>query len=297
MSECRDATVLDDLLRMLKLEKIEENIFRGQSQDLGFGNVFGGQVLGQALSAAYQTVPAQRRVHSLHAYFLRPGDAQRPIVYNVDCIREGKSFTTRRVVAVQKGRAILNLAASFQIDEPGFDHQDTAPQPEGPEGLATDLELALKIADQIPEPMREKVLCRKAIEIRPVDPVNPFAPEKRKPLRYVWFKAIDRLPDDPVVHQYMLAYASDFGLVLTSLYPHGHSFWQPQMQVASLDHAMWFQRPFRMDEWLLYVMESPSAAGARGLSNGRIYTRDGKLVAVVAQEGLIRNHDLKRPIA
>lgn len=293
MSECRDGTVLDDLLEMLKLEKIEENIFRGQSQDLGFGNVFGGQVLGQALSAAYQTVPAQRLVHSLHAYFLRPGDAQKPIVYNVDCIREGKSFTTRRVVAVQKGQAILNLAASFQIDEPGFDHQDTAPRPEGPEGLATDLELALMIADQIPEPMREKILCRKAIEIRPVDPVNPFAPEKRKPLRYVWFKAIDRLPDDPVVHQYMLAYASDFGLVLTALYPHGHSFWQPQMQVASLDHAMWFHRPFRMDEWLLYVMESPSAAGARGLSNGRIYTRAGKLVAVVAQEGLIRNHAFK----
>ena len=293
MSECRDGTVLDDLLEMLKLEKIEENIFRGQSQDLGFGNVFGGQVLGQALSAAYQTVPAQRLVHSLHAYFLRPGDAQKPIVYNVDCIREGKSFTTRRVVAIQKGQAILNLAASFQIDEPGFDHQDTAPRPEGPEGLATDLELALKIADQIPEPMREKILCRKAIEIRPVDPVNPFAPEKRKPLRYVWFKAIDRLPDDPVVHQYMLAYASDFGLVLTALYPHGHSFWQPQMQVASLDHAMWFHRPFRMDEWLLYVMESPSAAGARGLSNGRIYTRAGKLVAVVAQEGLIRNHAFK----
>jgi acyl-CoA thioesterase II len=293
MSECRDGTVLDDLLEMLKLEKIEENIFRGQSQDLGFGNVFGGQVLGQALSAAYQTVPAQRLVHSLHAYFLRPGDAQKPIVYNVDCIREGKSFTTRRVVAIQKGQAILNLAASFQIDEPGFDHQDTAPRPEGPEGLATDLELALKIADQIPQPMREKILCRKAIEIRPVDPVNPFAPEKRKPLRYVWFKAIDRLPDDPVVHQYMLAYASDFGLVLTALYPHGHSFWQPQMQVASLDHAMWFHRPFRMDEWLLYVMESPSAAGARGLSNGRIYTRAGKLVAVVAQEGLIRNHAFK----
>jgi acyl-CoA thioesterase-2 len=294
MFECREGAVLEELLGLLKLEKIEENIFRGQSQDLGFGNVFGGQVLGQALSAAYQTVPAQRRVHSLHAYFLRPGDAQRPIAYTVDCIRDGKSFTTRRVIAVQKGRAILNMAASFQVDEPGFDHQDEAPQPPGPEGIASELELALKVADQIPEPIREKILCRKAIEIRPVNPVNPFAPDKREPLRYVWFKTVDRLPDDPIVHEYMLAYASDFGLIATALYPHGQSYWLPQMQVASLDHAMWFHRDFRMDDWLLYVMQSPNAGKARGLNNGRIYTQDGKLVASVAQEGLIRYHDLKK---
>jgi acyl-CoA thioesterase-2 len=269
MSECREDAVLEELLGLLKLEKIEENIFRGQSQDLGFGNVFGGQVLGQALSAAYQTVPAQRRVHSLHAYFLRPGDALKPIVYNVDCIRDGKSFTTRRVMAIQNGRAILNMSASFQVDEPGFDHQDTAPQPPGPEGIESELELALKVADQIPEPIREKILCKKAIEIRPVDPVNPFAPEKREPLRYAWFKATGRLPDDPIVHQYMLAYASDFGLVITSLYPHRQSYWQPQMQIASLDHAMWFHRDFRIDRWLLYVMESPNAGKGRGLSQGR----------------------------
>ena len=290
MFECREDAVLKELLGLLKLEKIEENIFRGQSQDLGFGNVFGGQVLGQALSAAYRTVPEERRVHSLHAYFLRPGDSRKPIVYNVDCIRDGKSFSTRRVVAIQKGRAILNMALSFQVDEPGFDHQAAAPQPSGPEGIESQLELALKVVDQIPESIREKILCRKAIEIRPVDPINPFAPEKREPLRYVWFKATGRLPDDPVIHQYMLAYASDFGLVLTSLYPHGLTYWQPQMQVASLDHAMWFHRDFRIDDWLLYVMESPNACKARGLSNGRIYTREGKLVASVAQEGLIRYH-------
>ena len=290
MFECREDAVLEELLGLLKLEKIEENTFRGQSQDLGFGNVFGGQVLGQALSAAYQTVQMERRVHSLHAYFLRPGNAQKPIVYNVDCIRDGKSFTTRRVMAIQKGRAILNMSASFQVDEPGFEHQAAAPQAPGPEGITTELELALKVADKIPEPMREKILCRKAIEIRPVDPVNPFAPEKRKPERFVWFKAAGRLPDDLTVHQYMLAYASDFGLVVTSLYPHGQSFWKPQMQVASLDHAMWFHRDFRMDDWLLYAMESPNAAKARGLSSGRIYTRDGILVASVAQEGLIRYH-------
>ncbi len=293
MFECRADDVLEELIELLKLEKIEENIFRGQSQDLGFGNVYGGQVLGQALSAAYQTVPAERGVHSLHAYFLRPGDAKKPIIYNVDCIRDGKSFTTRSVIAIQNGRAILNMAASFQVAETGFDHQDAAPQPAGPEGITSERELALMVADQIPESIREKILCRKAIEIRPVDPINPFAPEKRKPLRYAWFKAVGRLPDDPMIHQYMLAYASDFGLAVTSLYPHGQSFWQPQMQVASLDHAMWFHRDFRMDNWLLYVMESPNAGKSRGLSRGQIYTQEGKLVASVVQEGLIRYHDVK----
>lgn len=288
MDECVEENVLEELLKLLKLEKIEENIFRGRSQDLGFGAVFGGQVLGQALSAAYQTVPEGRRAHSLHGYFLRSGDAQKPIVYNVDCIRDGRSFTTRRVVALQMGRAIFNMAASFQAAEGGFDHQSSAPQAPGPQGLTPELELAMRIADRIPESIRGKILCKKPIEIRPVNPINPFAPEKRDPQRFVWFKAIDKLPDDPMVHQYLLAYASDFSLVGTSLYPHGHSFWEPQMQVASLDHAMWFHRDFRMDDWLLYAMESPNAFGARGLNNGRIYTRAGKLVASVTQEGLIR---------
>lgn len=287
---CAETHVLGELLNLLKLEPIEENIFRGQSQDLGFGNVYGGQVLGQALSAAYQTVPPERRAHSLHAYFLRPGDVKMPIVYNVDCIRDGKSFTTRRVVAVQKGRAIFNLAASFQIDESGFDHQEPAPSVPGPEGLPSELELVNRIAAQIPAPIREKLLCRRPIEVRPVNPMNPFAPEKRAPVRYNWIKAIDRMPDDPAVHQYLLAYASDYGLVVTSLYPHGQSFWQPAMQVASLDHVMWFHRPFRMDEWLLYVMQSPNACKARGLALGRIYDRRGNLVATVGQEGLIRFH-------
>ena len=286
--ECVEENVLAELLRLLRLEKIEENLFRGQSQDLGFGAVFGGQVLGQALSAAYQTVPEGRRAHSLHGYFLRGGDAQKPIVYNVDCIRDGRSFTTRRVVALQKGHAIFNMAVSFQAAESGFDHQSSAPQVPGPQGITPELELAMRIADRIPESIRDKILCKKPIEIRPVNPINPFAPEKRDPQRFVWFKAIDKLPDDPMVHQYLLAYASDFSLVGTSLYPHGHSFWEPQMQVASLDHAMWFHRDFRMDDWLLYAMESPNAFGARGLNNGRVYTRAGKLVASVTQEGLIR---------
>ena len=293
MDTCVENNVLEELLKLLKLEQIEENIFRGQSQDLGFGNVFGGQVLGQALSAAYQTVPSERRAHSLHAYFLRPGDVRKPIVYNVDCIRDGKSFTTRRVVAVQNGRAIFNMAASFQIDEHGFDHQDQAPTVPGPEGIMSEFELAARMADQIPAGIREKILCRKPIETRPVSPMNPFAPEKREPVRHTWIKTIDRMPDDHAAHQHLLAYASDYGLVATSLYPHGQSFWQPGMQVASLDHVMWFHRSFRMDDWLLYAMQSPNACKARGLAFGKIYTRDGLLVATVAQEGLIRHHGRK----
>ncbi|SPF39788.1 Acyl-CoA thioesterase 2 [Syntrophobacter sp. SbD1] len=288
MKPCSEGNVLEELLELLKLEQIDENIFRGQSQDLGFGNVYGGQVLGQALSAAYRTVPPERRAHSLHAYFLRSGDVEEPIVYNVDPIRDGKSFTTRRVVAVQKGRAIFNMAASFQIDEPGFDHQDPAPSVPGPEGLASEHELVKLIADQIPAPIRERLLCRPPIEIRPVNPMNIFAPEKRKPLRYNWVKTIDKMPDDPSIHQYLLAYASDYGLVTTTLYPHGQSAWQPAMQVASLDHAMWFHRKFRMDDWLLYEMQSPNACNARGLAYGKVFDRQGALVATVAQEGLIR---------
>ncbi len=291
VEHCPNGNVLKELLDLLQLEKIEENIFRGQSQDLGFGSVFGGQVLGQALSAAYRTVSAGRRAHSLHAYFLRMGDALRPIVYQVDRIRDGKSFTTRRVVALQKGQAIFNMAASFQVDEPGFEHQESPPpQIPGPEGIASEFELAQSVADKIPSSIRDKLLCRKPIEIRPIDPINPFSPDKRAPIRYSWFRTIDRIPDDPAVHQYLLAYASDFGLVITSLYPHGHSFWGPDMQVASLDHAMWFHRDFRMDDWLLYIMSSPNASRARGLSNGRIYSREGKLLASIVQEGLIRYH-------
>lgn len=290
MDSCTSVdNVLDELLALLKLEKIEENIFRGNSQDLGFGNVFGGQVLGQALSAASQTVSEDRGAHSLHAYFMRPGDPTQPIVYHVDCIRDGKSFTTRRVVAIQKGRAILSMAASFHVQEPGFDHQDRMPADvPGPEGLLSEVEMARKISDKIPASIRNQILCIKPIEIRPVNPTNPFAPKKEAPDRYVWFKTIHKMEDDLTVHKYMLAYASDFGLVSTSLRPHGKTFWDPKMQVASLDHAMWFHRDFRMDDWLLYVIHSPNASKARGLNHGSIYTRDGVLVASTAQEGLIR---------
>ena len=281
--------VLNELLALLKLEKIEENIYRGNSQDLGFGNVFGGQVLGQALSAATQTVDDTRSAHSLHAYFMRPGDPAKPVVYEVDCIRDGKSFTTRRVVAIQKGRAILSMSASFQTEETGFEHQDPMPDGiPGPEKLMSEIDLARQISNKIPASIRNQILCVKPIEIRPVNPVNPFAPKKETPDRYVWFKTIHAMPDDLSIHKYMLAYASDFGLVSTSLRPHARTFWDPEMQVASLDHAMWFHREFRMDDWLLYVIHSPNAAKARGLNHGRIYSKNGTLVASTVQEGLIR---------
>ncbi|MGD9209561.1 MAG: acyl-CoA thioesterase II [Desulfobacteraceae bacterium] len=290
MSVCVDGNVLKELLSLLQLEKIEDTIFRGQSQDLGFSNVFGGQVLGQALSAASHTVPSARTAHSMHAYFLRAGDASKPIVYTVDCIRDGKSFTTRRVVAIQNGKAIFTMAASFQVAETGFDHQDQMPQVPEPEGLESDFERAHRLAHKMPASIRERLLCQRPIETRTVNPIDPFEPEKKEPVQYVWLRAIGKMPDDPAVNKYVLAYASDFGMVITSLFPHGHTYWEPRIQAASLDHAMWFHRDFRMDQWLLHIIKSPNANKAKGLSRGKIYTRNGILVASTAQEGLIRFH-------
>lgn len=282
--------ILAELLSLLELERIEVDLFRGQSQDLGWGNVFGGQVVGQALSAAAQTVPAERPVHSMHGYFLRTGDAKKPIVYTVDRIRDGKSFTTRRVVATQNGAAIFTMAASFQREEPGFEHQPPVPAAPDPDGLLSEIEIAKKYIDRIPEPLREQATCPRPIEVRPVDPVNVLRPKPLPPERRVWYRAVDRLPDVPAVHRYLLAYASDFNLLGAAMQPHAVSWLMPEMQVASLDHAIWFHRPFRMDEWLLYVIDSPSASGARGLARGQFFTRDGVLVASTAQEGLIRRH-------
>lgn len=280
--------VLDDLLSLLELEPIEENLFRGRSQDLGYRQLFGGQVLGQALSAASKTVEAERRVHSLHGYFLRPGDASLPVVYTVDRVRDGGSFTTRRVVAIQKGQPIFTLMASFHADEPGASHQAPMPQVTGPEGLKSDIELLSRHADKLPQRVREKFLGEKPIEMRPVTYVDPFAPHPAEPIRHIWFKANGQLPDDPQVHRYLLTYASDFNLLGTAMYPHGLSVLQPNLQIASLDHALWFHGDLRMSEWLLYTMESPWSGNARGLANGRVFTRDGRLVASVSQEGLIR---------
>jgi acyl-CoA thioesterase-2 len=282
------ANVLAELLDLLRLERIEHDLFRGQSQDLGWGTVFGGQVLGQALSAAEQTVPEDRSAHSMHGYFLRTGDAKKPIVYEVDRIRDGKSFTTRRVVAIQEGHAIFTMAASFQLHEEGFEHRAEKPDAHGPDGLLSEVELARRFADRIPAAYREQATCDRPIEIRAITNYDPLHPKVLPPKREVWYRAIDRLPDRPSVHQYLLAYASDFNLLGVTMQPHGVSWMIPGMQVASLDHAIWFHRPFRLDDWLLYVIDSPSASGARGLARGQFFTQDGVLVASTAQEGLIR---------
>lgn len=286
--------LLKELIELLALERIEENLFRGQSQDLGWGQVFGGQVLGQALSAAVHTVEANRHVHSMHAYFLRPGDARRPIVYNVDRLRDGGSFTTRRVVAVQGGQPIFNMSASFQIEEPGLEHADAMPDTQGPDGLPSEQELWQRYAQRLPEGTRLRALAERPIELRPVDPIDPFAPHKSPPSHAVWLRATGPLPDDPALHRYLLAYCSDFAFVTTAMRPHERTWIDPKMQVASLDHVMWFHRPFRMDEWLLHVIHSPSASGARGLVRGSIFSRDGRLVASTGQEGLIRERQKPR---
>ncbi|WP_150300787.1 acyl-CoA thioesterase II [Pseudomonas profundi] len=286
--------LLDDLVRLLALEKIEENLFRGASQDLGFRQLFGGQVFGQSLSAATQTVDPDRHVHSAHGYFLRPGDPTFPIVYHVDPVRDGGSFTTRRVQAVQKGRPIFTLICSFQGEEEGYTHQTTMPDVPGPDDLMNETELTRKYQHLIPESVRAKVLVDKPIEIRPVGIFNPFDPEPTEPVRYMWFRADGKLPDDPQLHRYLLAYASDFHLLGTAMLPHGISNWAGDMQVASLDHALWYHNPLRMNEWLLYAMDSPVASGARGLSRGQIFSQDGVLVASVTQESLMRKVPAKQ---
>ncbi|MCK6575376.1 acyl-CoA thioesterase II [Myxococcota bacterium] len=281
--------VLEELVALLTLERIEENLFRGQSQDLGWGTVYGGQVLGQALAAASMTVPEDRVAHSIHAYFLRPGDVRRPIVYDVDRIRDGGSFTTRRVVALQKGQPIFNLAASFQVPEPGFDHADEMPDAPDPDALQSEQALLAAQLDRLPRVLRERALTERPLEMRPVNPSpNPLAPAPQAARKMVWLRAVSRLPDDPALHTALLAYASDWSLLTTALLPHGVTWLTPGMQVASIDHVMWFHRPVRMDEWVLHVIDSPSAQGARGLVRGRIFTRDGRLVASTAQEGLMR---------
>jgi acyl-CoA thioesterase-2 len=277
-----------DLLELIDLEPIEVNIYRGKNRDIGSGRVFGGQVLAQALVAAQRTIDEERFVHSLHGYFILPGDLQAPIVYFVDRLRDGKSFTTRQVTAIQHGRAIFNLSASFQVVEPGVEHQTGVPEVPEPEHLASELSLIRGMADRIPAPLREVLTQDRPIDFRPVEPMDPFDPQPRPPVRHFWLRSVGGLPDELVLHQAVLAYASDYGLLGTALQPHGLTVRAPGLQVASLDHALWFHRPFRVDDWLLYAIDSPAAAGARGFTRGSIYTRDGKLVASVAQEGLMR---------
>ena len=282
---------IKEVLDLLNLEQVEVNIFRGNSPKDRWQRVFGGQVLGQALVAASRTVEG-RICHSLHAYFLRPGDPKVPILYEVDRSRDGKSFTTRRVVAIQHGEQIFNMAASFQVAEVGLEHQFDMPKVVGPESLEPEETRRARLAHQLPEAVREHFTKPGPIDIRPVDEDDDLInPKKGAPYQDIWIKAKGEMPNDLAMHQCVLAYASDMSLLDTCLIPHGISWFSGRLQSASIDHAMWFHHPFRMDEWLLYTHDSPNAAGARGFNRGMMFTREGKLVASVAQEGLIRVRD------
>ncbi|MFK8017616.1 MAG: acyl-CoA thioesterase II [Gammaproteobacteria bacterium] len=279
--------ILRDLLAHLELERLEVNLFRGESRDIGSERVFGGQVLAQALKAAMLTLKS-RHVHSLHAYFLRPGDVNAPIVYDVDRARDGLSFSMRRVVAVQHGHQIFNLSASFQRAEDGLEHQVEMPQVAAPETLTDATELAASLSTAVPQRLVRFFSRQRPFEFRLVETPDFDHPQRHDPVKHVWFRAVDSLPDDNDLHNVLLAYASDFHLVTTALHPHEIAYRSDKVQMASLDHGMWFHRPVRVDDWLLYAMDSPSSSGARGLARGQIFARDGSLVASTAQEGLIR---------
>lgn len=281
---------VEDLIALLDLEQIELNLYRGHSPETSWQRVFGGQVIGQALMAAYKTVDADRVCHSLHAYFIRPGDPKVPILYEVDRARDGKSFTTRRVIAIQHGKQIFNLAASFQVQEKGFEHQATMPDVPAPETLPTERERREAISDQLPEAVRKHFARPRPIEMRMISPQEYIDPKPADPELQVWFRSTRPIPDNVAMQQCVMAYASDMTLLDTCIRPHGVSWMSGKLQSASLDHAMWFHHPVKTDDWLLYVQDSPSAVGARGFNRGSIYSRDGLLVASVAQEGLIRYH-------
>jgi acyl-CoA thioesterase II len=277
---------LADLLQLLELEPLEVNLFRGESRDIGAPQVFGGQVLGQALTAAAATV-AGRVVHSLHAYFLRRGDINAPIVYQVDRSLDGHSFTNRRVVAIQHGEQIFNMTTSFQVSEGGFDHQIDMPQVPPPESLP-DPAPAPELLEKLPDKVRRFFSQQRPFEFRLVQPLDYLRPRPAPPLRQIWVRAVGKLGDDEMLHRRLLAYVSDFFLLDTATLPHGTSFLKPSLIMATIDHAMWFHRPLRVDDWLLCAMDSPSASGARGFARASIFARDGRLVASAAQEGLIR---------
>lgn len=282
---------LEALVNLLDLEPLEINLFRGSSPRYGWQRVYGGQVLGQALVAAARTVEEDRVAHSMHAYFLIGGDPDHPIIYEVERIRDGGSFTTRRVRAIQHGRPIFAMSVSFHCQEESFDHQIAMPDVPPPEDLPSERELRDRILDRLPENMRSYWKHERPIEMRLVDASRYADRTKAPPTQSIWMRANGRLSDDPRMHQCVLAYASDFTLLDTALIPHGKLLFDTDIQLASLDHAMWMHRPFRADDWLLYVQDSPSAYGARGFCRGSVYTRDGTLVASSTQEGLTRKRD------
>ena len=281
---------LADLLQLLELERLELNLFRGASRDIGSPQVFGGQVLGQALSAAAATVE-ERVVHSLHAYFLRRGDYNAPIVYEVDRSLDGHSFSNRRVVAIQHGQQIFNMTASFQVMETGFDHQIAMPEVPAPESLPASDRPPAQVLAKLPERVRRFFQQPRPFEFRMVRPIEYLQPRREAPAREIWFRAVGPLDGDEMLHRRLLAYVSDFFLLDTATLPHGTSLMRPTLVMASIDHAMWFHRSLRVDDWLLYAMDSPSASGARGFARASVFARDGRLVASAAQEGLVRSKD------
>jgi acyl-CoA thioesterase-2 len=278
---------LEQLLSILDIEQLEVNLFRGLSPQVGWQRVFGGQVIGQALVAANRTVNG-RMAHSLHAYFLRAGDPSVPIIYEVDRIRDGGSFSTRRVVAIQHGHAIFSMAASFHKVEPGLEHQMPMPSAPKPESLPSEVELKACLIDRVPPQVKAYWERERPIEIRPVDLSRYLSPGNHAPTQQVWLRATGSLGDDLSLHQCVLAYASDFTLLDTALIAHGRFVFDPSLMLASLDHAIWFHRTFRADEWLLYVQDSPSSGASRAFCRGTLFTREGELVASTAQEGLVR---------
>ena len=284
---------LDQLLTILDIERLEENLFRGLSPQVGWQRVFGGQVIGQALVAANRTVNG-RLTHSLHAYFLRAGDPSVPIIYNVDRIRDGGSFTTRRVVAVQHGQAIFSMAASFHREETGLEHQIKMPEVPPPESLPSEAELKACLIDRVPPQVKAYWERERPLEIRPVDLSRYLTPGNHDPSQQVWIRATGELSNDQSLHQCVLAYASDFTLLDTALIAHGRFVFEPKLILASLDHALWFHRKLRADEWLLYAQDSPISGGGRAFCRGMLFTRDGKLVASTAQEGLLRERSATR---
>jgi acyl-CoA thioesterase II len=280
------SAAIADLLSILDLEPLEVNLFRGRSPQSGWQRVFGGQVIGQALVAALRTVE-NRPPHSMHAYFMLPGDPKVPIIYEVDRIRDGKSFTTRRVVAIQHGHAIFTTAISFHADEASFSHQANMPEVPGPDDLPSEGDIKARLP-MMPDPVRRYFERERPIELRPVEFSRYLGVKSEEAKFHVWIRATGRLPDEPAIHQCVLAYASDMTLLDSALIPHGRTVFERRIMAASLDHALWFHRPFRADDWMLYAQDSPNLSGARGFSRGLIFARDGTLVASVAQEGLLR---------
>lgn len=283
--------ILEDLVGLMQLRRIEEDVFAGDSRDIGTPQVFGGQVLGQALAAAALTVAEGRVAHSLHAYFLRRGDVKAPIRYEVDRARDGASFSNRRIVAIQHDRPIFNMGASFQAVEQGIEHQASMPDVPGPEGLTDKYEVDPGVLALMNDKLRNYIQRDRPFEVRPVQEPQLVNPKKLEPVKQVWIRAKDELPADPLLHQALFAYVSDYELLGTATLPHGISFTNKGIQMASLDHAVWFHHPVRMDQWLLFSFDSPVSAGSRGLARGMVFTQDGKLVATSTQEGLIRMRD------